>query len=88
LEKYPVEEHSWKAKIIGLIIRIEVMQGNDYWTSHHASPDGNRERQMNNIGGNSIGELRQLSQVPHISRESAIWDINGDDSDSYSIHVK
>jgi hypothetical protein len=39
LEKYPVKENVRKAKIVGLVIGVEIMQRNNYRTSQSVPPD-------------------------------------------------
>src|SRR5437762_12935510 len=76
VEKEPVEDNFGKAEVIWLVIRIEIVQRNNYGTPHRAAPDGNRERKVNYVGCNLIGELRQFSYIPHVSRESVIGNID------------
>jgi hypothetical protein len=79
LKKYPVEKDLWKTKIVGLVIGIKVMQRNHYGASQGASPDRNRERQVDYIGSNAICQARKLSQMPKVASESIIGDINRND---------
>jgi hypothetical protein len=88
LEKHSIEEYFGKTKVVWLVIRIKIVQRNNYGTSYRTSPNGSGKREMDDIGSNSICQPRQLSQIPHISCESIIRNIDRNDIDPNGVQAK